>query len=84
MKKNFSNAAEELITGIQSTGEDNKRSAGAQEIKGYLRYVEPRDQRMHVLLSKSLSDRLSKEAAKRKMSKNGLLNEILENYFAAK
>ena len=49
MKKNFSNAAEELITGIQSTGEDNKRSAGAQEIKGYLRYVEPRDQRMHVI-----------------------------------
>lgn len=88
MKKSFSNAAEELITGIpsaldeggnfsESENEKEKAPAGA----GYMRYVEPRSERMNLLLSKSLVKKLESEAKARGLSKNGLVNEILEGYF---
>lgn len=47
----------------------------------YIRYVEPRSERVQVLFSKSLKKKLAAEAKKRKMSMNGLINEILESYF---
>ena len=89
MKKSFSNAAEELITGIPSVADEgsfteteagnekSNASAGA----GYMRYVEPRSERMNLLLSRSLVKKLEAEAKARSMSKNGLVNEILEAYF---
>ena len=83
MKKDFTNAAEELITGISSAGETVSKKEEAAE-GGYLRYVEPRSERMNLLLSKSLVKKLEAEAKKRKMSKNGLVNDILENYFKNK
>lgn len=87
MKKNFSSAAEELITGIPSGADNNEITAeneGTAAASGYLRYVEPRSERMNLLLSKSLVKKLDAEAKKRKMSKNGLVNEILETYFSGK
>ena len=86
MKKNFTNAAEELITGIPSAVTDREAVAKKEETAegGYLRYVEPRSERMNLLLSKSLVKKLEAEAKKRKISKNGLVNEILENYFKNK
>ena len=87
MKKDFSSAAEELISGIPSAPEININEISEENKKpsakgGYLRYVEPRSQRMNVLLSKSLVKKLEAEAKKRRMSKNGLVNEILEKYFS--
>lgn len=85
MKKDFSSAAEELITGIPSApdinelSEENKKPSAKG---GYLRYVEPRSERMNLLLSKSLVKKLEAEAKKRRISKNGLVNEILEKYFS--
>lgn len=85
MKKNFSSAAEELITGIPSAVPESEAVTGKEETAGgggYLRYVEPRSERMNLLLSKSLVRNLEAEAKKRRMSKNGLVNEILEKYFS--
>ena len=48
----------------------------------YVRYVEPRSERMNILLSKSLLKKITLESEKRKISKNGLINSILENYFS--
>lgn len=48
----------------------------------YMRYVEARTERVNCLLSKSLVNKLTAEAKSRKMSKNGLINAILESYFA--
>lgn len=87
MKKDFTNAAEELITGISTANIDSEAVMNKEEPVvnvGYLRYVEPRSERMNLLLSKSLVKKLEAEAKKRRMSKNGLVNEILENYFINK
>ncbi len=84
MKKDFTNAAEELITGIPSAVTDKETVTKKEETSEggrYLRYVEPRSERMNLLLSKSLVKKLEAESKKRRMSKNGLVNEILENYF---
>ena len=48
----------------------------------YIRYVEARTERVNCLFSKSLVNKLAAEAKSRKMSKNGLINSILESYFA--
>ena len=48
----------------------------------YVRYVEPRSERINILLSKSLLKKITLESKERKMSKNGLINSILENYFS--
>ena len=85
MKKDFSSAAEELITGIPSAPDINELSEENKKPSangGYLRYVEPRSERMNLLLSKSLVKKLEAEAKKRRISKNGLVNEILEKYFS--
>lgn len=83
MKKKFTNAAEELIKGIPSgIAEDTDFSGNRKLSGGYMRYVEPRSERMNLLLSKSLVKKLAAEAKKRKMSRNGIVNEILENYFS--
>ena len=89
MKKDFTNAAEELITGIapqetfseqtNNTDSINKDIAPADR---YIRYIEPRSERMNILLSKSLAKKLAAEAKSRKMSKNGLINAILESSFS--
>ena len=88
MKKDFTNAAEELITGIPSGLNDSEAVTEKEETAvkkgGYLRYVEPRSERMNLLLSKSLVKKLDAEAKKRRLSKNGLVNEILEKYFGEK
>ena len=85
MKKDFTTAAEELITGMavppkNDIAEKHIASETPPENK-YFRYVEPRTERMNLLLSKSLVKKLSAEAKKRKMSKNGLVNAILESYY---
>ena len=88
MKKSFSNAAEELITGIPSatneggsfTETENEKGNASVGV-GYMRYVEPRSERMNLLLSKSLVKKLEVEAKTRGLSKNGLVNEILEEHF---
>lgn len=83
MKKKFTNAAEELIKGIPSgIAEDTDFSGNRKSSGGYMRYVEPRSERMNLLLSKSLVKKLAAEAKKRKMSRNGIVNEILESYFS--
>ncbi len=87
MKKDFTNAAEELITGIPSAISERESNAEKEEITvkgGYLRYVEPRSERMNLLLSKSLVKKIETESKKRRLSKNGLINEILEKHFADK
>ena len=86
MKKNFTSAAEELIAGIPSAVTDRETADEPKETAkgGYLRYIEPRSERMNLLLSKSLVKKLEAEAKSRRMSKNGLVNEILENYFSNK
>lgn len=88
MKKNFSSAAEELITGIPSVGNDREPDTApvtkTAVSGGHLRYAEPRSERMNLLLSKSLSQKLAAEAKRRKMSKNALVNDILEGYFSEK
>lgn len=110
MKKEFTTAAEKLITGIPApdTQEPEAAAAGDQSkaqpdttpsteqepIRAkpitaelppkdfYMRYVEARTERVNCLFSKSLVKKLTAEAKSRKMSKNGLINAILESYFA--
>lgn len=86
MKKNFTNAAEELITGIAAPEMDSIQHTPNETVtasqNGYFKYVEPRSERMNILLSKSLLKKLTAEAKKHKMSKNGLINAILESYFS--
>ena len=106
MKKEFTTAAEELITGLQTPDAQEPEAAAArpaadpeqteqpepeQATKStpelppkefYMRYVEPRTVRTQCLFSKSLVKKINAEAKKRKMSKNGLINSILESYFA--
>lgn len=97
MKKEFTTAAEELITGIQTpdaqepdtTPRTEQEPIRAKPITAelppkdfYMRYVEARTERVNCLFSKSLVKKLTAEAKSRKMSKNGLINAILESYFA--
>lgn len=110
MKKEFTTAAEELITGIQTPDAQEPEAAAATDqskaqpdttpsteqepIRAkpitaelppkdfYMRYVEARTERVNCLFSKSLVKKLTAEAKSRKMSKNGLINAILESYFA--
>lgn len=87
MKKKFTNAAEELIAGIGQTEMpvEKKHESPENEVipdNRYVRYVEPRSERMNILLSKSLLKKITLESKERKMSKNGLINSILENYFS--
>ena len=87
MKKQFTNAAEELIAGIgqPETSIEQKYELPDNETipdNRYVRYIEPRSERMNILLSKSLLRKITLESQKRKMSKNGLINAILENYFS--
>ena len=110
MKKEFTTAAEELITGIPApdaqepeaavAGDQSKAqpdttpSTSPEPIRAkpitaelppkdfYMRYVEARTERVNCLFSKSLVKKLTAEAKSRKMSKNGLINAILESYFA--
>lgn len=107
MKKEFTTAAEELITGIQTPDAQEPEAAAAEPAAGpaadpeqpepeqvtkstpelppkefYMRYVEPRTVRTQCLFSKSLVKKINAEAKKRKMSKNGLINSILESYFS--
>ena len=112
MKKEFTTAAEELITGIQTPDAQEPEAAAAgdqskaqpdpdttprteqEPIRAkpitaelppkdfYMRYVEARTERVNCLFSKSLVKKLTAEAKSRKMSKNGLINAILESYFA--
>lgn len=108
MKKEFTTAAEELITGIQTPDTTEPEAAGDQSkaqpgttpsteqepIRAkpitaelppkdfYMRYVEARTERVNCLFSKSLVKKITTEAKSRKMSKNGLINAILESYFA--
>ena len=109
MKKEFTTAAEELITGIQTPDAKEPETAAGDQSKiqpdttpsteqepirakpitaelppkdFYMRYVEARTERVNCLLSKSLVKKLTAEAKSRKMSKNGLINAILESYFA--
>ncbi len=84
MKKSFTNAAEELITGIAPTVFEEVSGEGdvSGSRGGAVRYLEPRSERMQLLLSKSLVKKLEEEAKKQKMSKNRLVNDILERYFS--
>lgn len=110
MKKEFTTAAEELITGIPAPDAQEPEAAAAgdqskaqpdttpsteqEPIRAkpitaelppkdfYMRYVEARTERVNCLFSKSLVKKLTAEAKSRKMSKNGLINAILESYFA--
>ena len=87
MKKQFTNVAEELIAGIGQTEMpvEKKHESPENEVipdNRYVRYVEPRSERMNILLSKSLLKKITLESKERKMSKNGLINSILENYFS--
>ena len=87
MKKQFTSAAEELIAGIGQSEMpvEEKYESSENEIildEHYVRYIEPRSERMNLLLSKSLLKKITLESKKRKMSKNGLVNAILENYFS--
>ena len=86
MKKNFTSAAEELIAGIPSAVTDRETADEPKETAkgGYLRYIEPRSERMNLLLSKSTVKKLQAEAKNRRISNKRQANEILQNYFSNK
>lgn len=103
MKKDFSGlsgAAEEIINGVKSPGEQEQEQVIIQEEpeqqaqqaqeqiyptlppKGfYIKYVEKRDKRLNVLTTKTLSDKIKKEAKERKIPVNALINAIFEEHF---
>lgn len=47
----------------------------------YIKYVEKRDKRLNVLTTKTLSDKIKKEAKERKIPVNALINAIFEEHF---